>query len=78
VAPNGALIIIGHAGFPSWEHEPRPEIHFPATEEIPATVLENGIWNIERDETVDRNLTGADGKPAQPTDNVLTVRRIVD
>lgn len=78
VVPNGVLIIIGHVGLPSRQHELHPEIRFPTREEILGIVdLQAVIWNVERSETVDRDLTAPDRQRIRGSDNVLTLRHTV-
>lgn len=76
VVPNGVLVIIGHAGLPSGRHQPHSGLRFPTIEEVLGIVdIHAGMWNIERSETIDRDLTAPDGKGIRGTDNVITLRR---
>ncbi|MFE3250125.1 class I SAM-dependent methyltransferase [Streptomyces sp. NPDC059209] len=76
VAPGGVLLIVGHAGLPSWEANPHPEVHLPT----PAEVLESlepadGEWEVLLSEEHERIQTRPDGQPGTRTDNALKLRR---
>ncbi len=76
VAPGGTLVVVGHAGPPSWS-EPDPEIHFPTPPEVlDGLALPAGRWEVKRSDFVTRRLPGPDGEPATRPDNVLTVGRL--
>jgi SAM-dependent methyltransferase len=76
VAPNGILLVVGHAGWPSWQEEPPFEVHFPTTSEvIDALDLEPGRWHVELEEVVERELPDPDGRPGRRPDNVLRLKR---
>lgn len=78
VAPGGVLLVGGHAGWPSWQHESPFEHHFPTTGEVLAALdLEPDRWDVEREEVVERALPAPDGSPGRRTDNILRVRRRV-
>jgi SAM-dependent methyltransferase len=75
VAPGGVLLIVGHAGWPSWQLEVPAEVHFPTTAEVLDSLgLEPGGWQVELEELVTRELTGPDGQPGSRTDSVLRIR----
>jgi SAM-dependent methyltransferase len=79
VAPGGVLLVVGHAGFPSWEHNHHPEVHFPTPQEVlEALDLPDEHWEVQLCEEHQRSQTGPDGQPAIRTDNTLKVRRLVD
>lgn len=74
VAPSGALLIVGHAGAPSWAQDP-PDIHFPTPEEVLADLaLPPEEWTVERSAEVGHPLTAPDGTPGSRPDNVLRLR----
>jgi SAM-dependent methyltransferase len=76
VAPRGVLLIVGHAGWPSWHQEAPVEVHFPTTAEVLASLgLEPGQWQVEIEELVTRDLIGPDGQRGSRVDNVLRIRR---
>jgi len=76
VAPGGTLLIVGHAGRPSW-NETHPEIHLPTPQEVlDGLALPAGRWEVRRSDFVTRQLPDPDGKPATRPDNVLTVGRV--
>jgi len=75
VAPGGTLLVVGHAGGPSWA-EPNPEIYFPTPREVlDDLALPEGRWEVHRADVVERQLVGPDGEPGTRPDNVLSVRR---
>jgi SAM-dependent methyltransferase len=75
VAPGGVLLIVGHAGWPTWRHD-HPEVHLPTTAEVlEALRLEPGAWRVEVDELVTQDWPGPDGQPGSRVDNVLRIRR---
>jgi SAM-dependent methyltransferase len=76
VAPGGVLLVVGHAGFPSWEHH-HAEMHFPTPEEVlEALELPEGQWEVLRIDEHERIQYGPDGQPTTRTDNTLKVRRL--
>jgi len=76
VAPGGALVVVGHAGSPSWS-EPHPEIHFSTPQEVlDDLALPAGQWEVKRSDFATRQLRGPDGEPATRPDNVLRVGRL--
>jgi SAM-dependent methyltransferase len=77
VAPGGVLLVVGHAGWPSWQDEPPFDHHFPTTAEVlQALDLEPGRWVVELEELVRRDFPDPDGGPGHREDNVLRVRRL--
>jgi SAM-dependent methyltransferase len=76
VAPGGVLLVVGHAGWPSWQEAPPFEHHFPTTGEVlEALDLEPGRWRVELEEVVERDFPDPDGRPGHREDNVLRLRR---
>jgi len=75
VAPGGTLLIVGHAGSPSWaDHD--PGVHFPTTDDVLAELsLDPAEWTIERTDVVDRPMPDPDGNPASRPDNIVRARR---
>lgn len=77
VLPGGVLLIVGHAGHPSWDHHPGPRVHLPTPEEVvDGLELPAGHWEILLSDTYERSATGPDGEPATRTDNTLKIRRL--
>ncbi|MFC9121160.1 SAM-dependent methyltransferase [Streptomyces sp. NPDC057067] len=75
VAPGGVLLIVGHAGFPSWEHD-HPDMELPTTDEVLASLeLPEGEWEVLLSEEHERIQNDPDGNPTTRTDNALKVRR---
>ncbi|MEO3872083.1 FAD-dependent oxidoreductase [Nonomuraea sp. B12E4] len=78
VAPGGVLLVTGHAGWPSWEHEPPiPGVYFPTPQDVlDALDLLEGEWEVLRSEEYERTHNAPDGHPGTRTDNVLKLRRL--
>lgn len=80
VAPGGTLLVISHAGFPSWLSEPPPE-HL-AAQLVPNSVIldavqaESGKWVVETDRIVTRERIGPTGEAGTSDDAVLRIRRL--
>ncbi|MBS1895533.1 MAG: class I SAM-dependent methyltransferase [Actinobacteria bacterium] len=75
VAPGGTLLIIGHAGPPSWAG-PMHGVDFPTPAEvIDELALPIDAWTIARCEGLSRNVVDPDGRPGTRPDNVVTLRR---
>ncbi|WP_433274331.1 class I SAM-dependent methyltransferase [Actinosynnema sp. CS-041913] len=75
VAPGGVLLVVGHAGWPSFMTEPPHEAHFPTTGEVLASLRLDDRWEVELEDLVERELTAPDGQVGHRVDNVLRVRR---
>ncbi|WP_424532979.1 class I SAM-dependent methyltransferase [Sphaerisporangium viridialbum] len=77
VAPGGVLLVVGHAGFPAWEHDHHPDIHFPTPEEVLESLdLRDGEWEVLLSDEHERIQNDPDGKPTTRTDNTLKIRRL--
>lgn len=76
VAPGGVLLIVSHAGHPSWERDPADDVHFATPEEIlTALDLPDQEWHLLVGDTYQRPATSPDGQPATRPDNTLKLRR---
>ncbi|MGW0202463.1 FAD-dependent oxidoreductase [Nonomuraea sp. NPDC003201] len=77
VAPGGVLLVVGHVGWPSWEHNPPVEVHFPTAQEVlDALGLPEGEWEVQVREEYERAQDEPDGRHGARTDSVLKVRRL--
>ncbi|MEV6955454.1 class I SAM-dependent methyltransferase [Streptomyces sp. NPDC051183] len=77
VAPGGVLLVVGHAGGPSWNPDAHSEIGFPTPEEVLRQLeLPEGAWEVLVTGEHVQALTDPDGRPGTRTDNVLKVRRL--
>ncbi|MFE6779939.1 class I SAM-dependent methyltransferase [Streptomyces sp. NPDC057702] len=77
VAPGGTLLVVGHAGWPSWETDPDPSVTFPTPDDVLADLaLPRAHWRVVTSTTYERHLTGPDGRPASRLDNTLRLRRL--
>lgn len=75
VAPGGVLLIVGHAGFPAWEHD-HADMELPTTDEVLASLeLPEGEWDVLVSAEHERVQDDPDGNPTTRTDNALKVRR---
>jgi SAM-dependent methyltransferase len=78
VAPGGALLVVGHAAFPSWSNTPHHEQPvLPTAQEVFESLeLAAAGWRVEISEARSREATGPDGQHGHLDDAVLLVRRI--
>lgn len=77
VVPGGVLLVVGHAGWPSWATGDEPDVHFPTTAEVlDALALPDGAWEVLTDAEHVQELTDPEGRPGARTDNTLTLRRL--
>ncbi|MER5280641.1 class I SAM-dependent methyltransferase [Streptomyces sp. NPDC002809] len=75
VAPGGVLLIVGHAGFPAWEHD-HADMQLPTTDEVLASLeLPEGQWDVLVSAEHERVQNDPDGNPTTRTDNALKIRR---
>ena len=78
VAPGGLLVVVGHAGAPSWappEHV--AQAHFPTPQQVlEALQLPQDGWSAERVELVGRTATGPQGQTGHLEDSLVVVRRL--
>ncbi|WP_018683616.1 class I SAM-dependent methyltransferase [Actinokineospora enzanensis] len=77
VRSGGVLLVIGHAGWPSWITEPAHEHRFPTTADVLQEIGQaDGGWRVETEEVVESPMKGPDGQDASRVDNVVKVRRV--
>nr|BFE51814.1 class I SAM-dependent methyltransferase [Saccharothrix mutabilis subsp. capreolus] len=77
VAPGGVLVVGGHAGWPTWQHDhPHQDHRFPTTADVLAALDLDQDWVVETDDVVEREHNSPDGVPGTRTDNVVRVRRL--
>ncbi|MEU1495789.1 class I SAM-dependent methyltransferase [Streptomyces sp. NPDC005776] len=75
VAPGGVLLIVGHAGFPAWEHN-HADVELPTTDEVLVSLeLPEGEWDVLVSAEHERVQNDPDGNPTTRTDNALKLRR---
>lgn len=76
VAPGGTLVVIGHAGYPSWLDGPLFDVHLPSTTEVLAALEPDpATWSTAAERTVTRELTGPEGQVGTRDDSVLRLLR---
>ncbi|MER5942286.1 class I SAM-dependent methyltransferase [Streptomyces sp. NPDC001928] len=76
VAPGGTLLIVMHAGWPSWQSEPPFEADFPTLQGVlDELALPEADWTVQTLETVRSAHASPDGVEGFREDNVWRVRR---
>lgn len=76
VAPGGTLLIVMHAGWPSWQSEPPFEAEFPTLQSVlDELALPKAEWTVETLETVRSPHVSPDGVEGFRDDNVWRMRR---
>ncbi|MEU8887667.1 class I SAM-dependent methyltransferase [Streptomyces sp. NPDC048442] len=79
VAPGGTLLIVGHAGWASWQQEnpPLADVHFDTPDElVTALELGDGGWELLITAEQERIQNAPDGTPGTRTDNTVMARRL--
>lgn len=78
VAAGGVLLIEGHLGFPSWQHEhEHPDVHFPTPDEVIADLrLPEGEWEVLVSNEHEREHISPEGEPTTRTDSTVKLRRL--
>ena len=78
VAPGGLLVVVGHAGAPSWTpQEHTAHARFPTPQEVLDDLdLPQDGWRTERVELVERTATGPQGQTGHLEDSLVVVRRL--
>ena len=78
VAAGGRLVVLGHAGPPSWAPpEHAGHVEFPTPQEVlDALALPRDRWSTERVELVERTVTGPQGQTGVLEDSLVVVRRL--
>lgn len=76
VAAAGTLLVVGHAGPPSWA-KGHADVDFPTPDDVlDGLALPAGEWEVKRADVVRREVKDPDGKPGTRPDNVLSVVRL--
>lgn len=76
VAPGGVLLVVGHAGWPTWAGDDHPDVDLPSTADVLQSLqLDPEAWTVEVEDVVHRSATGPDGQVGTRADNVLRLRR---
>ncbi|WP_062995303.1 class I SAM-dependent methyltransferase [Nocardia mikamii] len=77
VAPGGTLLIVMHAGWPTWmtpDEYPFDAV-FPTLDGVVHTLRLDGEWTVRTCEPVERALTSPDGRSGTRVDNVWRLSR---
>jgi thioredoxin reductase/SAM-dependent methyltransferase len=77
VAPGGSLMVIGHQGHASPEHDPPEDVKFPTAADVLA-VLDLDGWTVERAEAVPVEVASPEGVTGNRIDNVVRLRRYAE
>lgn len=76
VASGGTLLLVLHAGWPSWQTEPPFDAVFPTLDGVVAELgLAEGEWAVGTKETVRRESTSPEGVEGYREDHVWRLRR---
>ncbi|MBT1094632.1 bifunctional 2-polyprenyl-6-hydroxyphenol methylase/3-demethylubiquinol 3-O-methyltransferase UbiG [Streptomyces sp. Tu102] len=76
VAPGGTLLIVMHAGWPSWQSEPPFEARFPTLDGVlDELALPETDWTVQTVETVRSVSVSPEGVEGFRDDNVWRARR---
>ncbi|GAA3559709.1 class I SAM-dependent methyltransferase [Streptomyces osmaniensis] len=76
VAPGGTLLIVMHAGWPSWQSEPPFEAQFPTLDSVlDELALPETDWTVETVEAVRSVSVSPEGVEGFRDDNVWRARR---
>ncbi|MBA2553635.1 MAG: FAD-dependent oxidoreductase [Geodermatophilaceae bacterium] len=76
VAPGGVLLVVGHAGPPSYDPSPEIDVHLPTPQEVlDALALPAEEWELQRSDEHEHHMTGPDGQPATRINNTLRIQR---
>ncbi|MGV9391883.1 class I SAM-dependent methyltransferase [Streptomyces olivaceus] len=76
VASGGTLLLVLHAGWPSWQTEPPFDAVFPTLDGVVAELgLAEGEWAVEAKETVRGESTSPEGVEGYREDHVWRLRR---
>lgn len=76
VRPGGTLVVVGHAGSPSWTPPGHHVPHMPDAAEVLASLELDAAWDVERCDEVDVATRDPDGAPATRPDSVVRARRL--
>ncbi|WP_033438772.1 SAM-dependent methyltransferase [Saccharothrix sp. NRRL B-16314] len=75
VAPGGVLLIVGHGGWATWQHDhPHADHHFDTNAELLESLDLGPRWTVEVDDTVERDMVGPNGEQGTRSDHVLRLR----
>ncbi len=76
VAPDGVLLVVGHAAPPPWsQHDPDPSLMPEAAEVVAQLGLPEVEWEAVRVAEVARGIIGPDGQAADLVDSVVLLGR---
>lgn len=76
VAAGGTLLVVLHAGWPSWQTEPPFDAEFPTLDGLLADLgLPAAEWTVETRETVRRASASPEGVEGHREDHVWRLRR---
>ncbi|MEU0224613.1 class I SAM-dependent methyltransferase [Streptomyces sp. NPDC006284] len=77
VGDGGTLLLVLHAGWPSWQTEPPFDAVFPTLDGVLAELaLPDGEWTVDTKETVRRPSVSPEGVEGHRDDHVWRLRRV--
>ncbi|MFF7143456.1 class I SAM-dependent methyltransferase [Streptomyces nodosus] len=77
VAPGGTLIIVMHAGWPTWSTAAQQpaDVVFPTLEGLLTTLALPPTWKVDTLASVQRSAPSSEGRPGTRTDHVWRLTR---
>lgn len=78
VRPGGRLLVIGHAGPPSWNPTDHHAVGLPSADDVLAGLDLPDDWSVARCAAADVAMEDPDGNPASRPDSVVHARRPSD
>jgi thioredoxin reductase/SAM-dependent methyltransferase len=77
IAPGGVLLIVGHAGRPTWESHDHAHPELPTPQEVlDGLDLPPDEWEVLHTDVHEHPHTGPDGEPATSTNSTVKLRRL--
>ncbi|MCK9926271.1 methyltransferase domain-containing protein [Frankia sp. Mgl5] len=76
VAPGGTLLVVGHAGAPSWEPRKKPHTRLATPDDVLAELgAATGGWAVELREMYEAPMSRPNGQVGFRAENALRLRR---
>ncbi len=76
VAPGGTLLVVGHAGAPSWEPRRKPHTRLAGPDDVLAELgAATGGWTVELREMYEAPMSRPNGQVGFRVENALRLRR---
>lgn len=78
LALGGHLLLISHAGPPSWSEGREPSFYIQPTDDVQALALDGPEWELLQCEIVTRLVTGPEGQEGTIDDSLVLARRVAE